>query len=236
MELTHRVMGPTGVGKSTFINRASGSNLTVSGGIASCTKDVAASDAFDVDGKTVTLIDTPGFNDTKISRSSLLRRIVTFLTKTYEKGRVPNAIIYLHRISDLRFGGIMRQDFEAFRKIVGVDSEKRIILTTTMWCDVKEEIGRKRELELKADDRFFGEVCKNGAVMVRHDDTRERALEIVRVAMGYPPGKLAVQDETVDKKLSFPETSPARCLRRDFEDQVNKQKKELLELQQQVDE
>ena len=65
-----------------FINRASGSNLRVGTGLESCTDEVHVADKFTLDGRSVTLIDTPGFDDTSRSDTDILRTIATFLATT----------------------------------------------------------------------------------------------------------------------------------------------------------
>ena len=95
-----RVMGATGSGKTQvsgihlipmdrdspgylqFINLASGSNLPVGMGLRSCTADVQLADEFTLEGRTVTLIDTPGFDDTSKSDTDILKLIAAFLATT----------------------------------------------------------------------------------------------------------------------------------------------------------
>ena len=90
-------MGATGSGKSTvstvclaviirgspdslqFINLASGSTLRVGMGLESCTAEVKLADKFALDGSSVTLIDTPGFDDTSLSDTDILEMIAAFL-------------------------------------------------------------------------------------------------------------------------------------------------------------
>ena len=90
-------MGATGSGKSSvssvhsgtttgnspgylqFINLASGSSLRVGTGLESCTTDVKLANEFTVDGRTVILIDTPGFDDTTKSDAEILRLIAAYL-------------------------------------------------------------------------------------------------------------------------------------------------------------
>jgi len=62
-----------------FINLASKSNLRVGGGLESCTSIVQIAQAFGLDGRPVTLIDTPGFDDTSKSDSDILQMIAAFL-------------------------------------------------------------------------------------------------------------------------------------------------------------
>ena len=88
-------MGATGTGKSTvgsvflsptglltsaqFVNLVSGSNLPVGEGLLSCTAQVQTSPTFELAGRNVTLIDTPGFDDTLQTDTEILRRIATYL-------------------------------------------------------------------------------------------------------------------------------------------------------------
>ena len=89
------VMGTAGSGKSTvcrtascrvltvkrsqFINLVSGSNLRVSNHLASCTEEVTESNDFELGGRTVRLLDTPGFDDTDRSEVETLKKIATSL-------------------------------------------------------------------------------------------------------------------------------------------------------------
>lgn len=82
-EIRIAVMGVTGSGKSTFINIASGSNLPVSRSLESCTREVQTSRPFVVNGRVVTLIDTPGFDDTTRSDTDVLSMIAAYLSNAY---------------------------------------------------------------------------------------------------------------------------------------------------------
>ena len=75
-----RVMGATGSGKTSFINLVSGSNLKVGHGLKSCSTVVQPSTPFELDGRLVTLIDTPGFDDTTMSDTDILKVIAAFLS------------------------------------------------------------------------------------------------------------------------------------------------------------
>ncbi|KAG6379452.1 hypothetical protein JVT61DRAFT_11932 [Boletus reticuloceps] len=68
------VIGVTGSGKSTFINVASGSNLPVRTSFGSGTTELKSS-TFSLDGQTVVLIDTPGFDDGTLSVLEVLKLI-----------------------------------------------------------------------------------------------------------------------------------------------------------------
>ena len=65
-----------------FINRASGSSLRLATGLESCTDKVNPVDPFLLDGVPVTLIDTPGFDDTAKSDTDILKLIAAYLAST----------------------------------------------------------------------------------------------------------------------------------------------------------
>ncbi|CAL1717342.1 unnamed protein product [Somion occarium] len=220
-------MGATGTGKSTFINLLSGSKLSVGFGLESCTSEIQISLPFTIDGRIVTLIDTPGFDDTVKTEAEILRIVADFLAATYETGRKLNGIIFLHRISDYRMGGVARKNFRLFKKLCGDDALKSVVIATNMWGDVSAEIGDKREKELASNDLFYKPALERGSKLVRHNNTFESAQNIVRQIMGYPPQALSIQQEVVDQHKSIGETSAGLDLRAELDAQIQKQKEEL---------
>jgi predicted GTPase len=62
-----------------FINTASGSNFAIGKGLDSCTSELQVSEQFELDGRSVKLIDTPGFDDSALSDVDVLEMIATFL-------------------------------------------------------------------------------------------------------------------------------------------------------------
>ena len=64
-----------------FINTASGSKLPTGDDLDSCTTQVQLSEEFELDGRLVTLIDTPGFDDSTISDVDVLEMISDFLVE-----------------------------------------------------------------------------------------------------------------------------------------------------------
>ena len=53
----------------------------------------------------VLLIDTPGFDDSSKTDSMILTEISRLLAAQYEAGVSLKGVIYLHRISDVRYSG-----------------------------------------------------------------------------------------------------------------------------------
>ncbi|KAF8910601.1 P-loop containing nucleoside triphosphate hydrolase protein [Gymnopilus junonius] len=211
------VMGATGSGKTTFINSASGSNLRVGRGLQSCTSDIQAAEPFQLDSRSVILIDTPGFDDTSKSDTDILRLIAAFLSTAYENGHKLSGIIYIHRISDFRMGGISTRNFKMFRQLCGENSLKNVVILTNMWGEVGREVGEAREHELATEDIFFKPVLDKGAQMLRHDNTQEMS-----------------HNELVEEKKDISETAAGEELNRELIAQYRKHKEEMKQLQEEM--
>lgn len=228
------VMGATGSGKTTFINKVSGSTLRIGRGLQSCTSVVQVAQPFELDGFSVTLIDTPGFDDTTKSDTDILRMIAAFLATAYENGKKLAGVIYLHRISDFRMGGISTRNFKMFRQLCGDSTLKNVVLVTNMWGEVSKEVGEAREAELAREEIFFKPVMEKGARLLRHDDTVESAQEILRRIIGNQPRSLRIQRELVDEKKDISQTAAGAELNRDLLQQAENHRLEMIVLQEEM--
>ena len=65
------------------MNLASGSKLPIGDGLKSCTSMVQTAGPFELHGRPVTLIDTPGFDDTHVSDTDILKMIAVYLSTMY---------------------------------------------------------------------------------------------------------------------------------------------------------
>ncbi|KAF8754492.1 50S ribosome-binding GTPase [Rhizoctonia solani] len=177
------LFGATGTGKTTFINDASGENLEVGDDLESCTHEVAPTQVFRIDGQDVVLIDTPGFDDTELSDTEILKRITAFLTSSYKNGYKLTGIIYLHRITDVRVGGISRRTFQILRGLCGQETLTNVLIVTNMWSDPPTAKEIQNEKQLRDNSKFFQPAIGAGARMVRrpYKDTRS-ALDIIQLA------------------------------------------------------
>ncbi|KAJ2926302.1 hypothetical protein H1R20_g10793, partial [Candolleomyces eurysporus] len=210
------VMGLTGSGKSTFINLAtqSANKLQVGHSIQSCTEVVERADPFDLDGRRIVLFDTPGFDDTNKSETEILRIIAFELEKQYRKGQTLHGIIYVHRISDLRVGGLAKTNFSIFRKLCGESSLKNVVIVTSMWSRLPSaDEGRRRVAELTSLDDFFKPAIAKGATMMHHiQNTVSSAHGILRQILKNHPMALSIQTEIVDQHKTITETGAGMAL------------------------
>ncbi|RDB26374.1 GTP-binding protein A [Hypsizygus marmoreus] len=235
-EVTIAVMGATGSGKTTFINMASGSNLRIGRGLQSCTSIVQIARPFDMAGRRVTLIDTPGFDDTNKSDADILRMIAAFLATAYENGKKLAGVIYIHRISDFRMGGISTRNFKMFRELCGETSLKNVVIVTNMWGEVSKQVGEAREAELISQDMFFKPVLDKGAKIERHENTRESAHRILEYLISNHPLSLRIQRELVDEGKDISQTAAGAELNREMMAQLERHRKEMRILQEEMKE
>ncbi|KAG8847877.1 hypothetical protein FRB91_011379 [Serendipita sp. 411] len=174
------VMGPTGTGKTTFINCvAKRGDNGVGHSIKSCTDEVKLIGVeHAVHGRKVVLVDTPGFDDTFKPDIDILTEIAVFLIKSYQKGLPLDTILYLHRISDRRMTGSLLKNLRMFASLCGIRSMPNVIIVTTMWGDVNREgEGEKREEELRVE--MWSDMIEKGCHVRKFSGTYQSALDIL---------------------------------------------------------
>ncbi len=70
----------------------------------------------------ITLVDTPGFDDSERSDTEILTLIADWLQDSFEDRIFLSGIIYLHRISDIRMSGSSIKNLRMFRKLCGTEN------------------------------------------------------------------------------------------------------------------
>lgn len=227
------IMGPSGSGKTTFINEASGSDFAIGKGLESCTSEVQATKPFKLSGREVTLIDTPGFDDTSRSDTDILAMIGAYLSQTYEHGAKLAGIIYMHRISDFRMGGTNKRNFKMFRELCGESTLRNVLIVTNMWNEVASDLGEMREKEL--ENKFFKGILDKGARMLRHEDTQESTHRILRYLIHNQPATLLIQKELVNEHKSIVQTSAGSELTRALNEQRERHEEVVAQLRKDME-
>ncbi|KAG8718281.1 hypothetical protein FRC09_012904 [Ceratobasidium sp. 395] len=230
------IFGATGTGKTTFVNDASGGSLVVGHGAHACTQDVSRSPTFEVDGRQVVLFDTPGFDDTHLSDTEVLKRIAGFLAESYKEGYKLTGIIYLHRITDIRVGGISRRTFNVFRQLCGNSSLSNVLIVTNMWSDPPTPVEIEREIELRDHPDFFQPALLKGAKMARrtHKD-QASAHEIVRMLLGKQTTTMTIQKELVDQEKDLAATGAGKILEREPQLMIERHRLEMEQAKQDME-
>lgn len=151
----------------------------------------------------------------------------------YEKGSELSGVIYLHRISDNRFGGIAGRNFDIFHKLCGDAASGNVVFVTNMWGEVSRNIGEARERELS--DKFFKPVLEKGAQMVRHHDTVQSAHDVIRRIAGNRPVVLRIQQELVDERRDIANTAAGEAVNRELNEQMRRHQAQLKAVQEEME-
>ncbi|KAL2880203.1 hypothetical protein SGCOL_004590 [Colletotrichum sp. CLE4] len=201
-------MGVTGSGKSSFVSMCCGKQVKIGHDLNSCTSVVQIHSFKLSPNQTVYLIDTPGFDDTDISDTEVLRAIAHWLNESYKKKVLLRGILYFHRITDVRMTGSAKKNILMFKKLCGNNALQNVALVTSMWDQVLKEDGGRREKQLIETPQYWGYMVSKGSITLRHDNTVASALAIVRhLADGEgDPVKLDVQDEMIDRQKLLDQT------------------------------
>ncbi|KAF8206195.1 hypothetical protein K438DRAFT_1816773 [Mycena galopus ATCC 62051] len=142
----------------------------------------------------------------------------------------------MHRISDVRMGGISTRNFKMFRQLCGESTLRNVVIVTNMWGEVGHEVGEARETELANDDKFFKPVLDKGARMLRNNNGITSAHAILHYLIGNHPRVLRIQRELVDQGKTISQTAAGEELNRELAEQIKRHRQEMEILQQEMKE
>ncbi|TVY71324.1 hypothetical protein LSUE1_G008674 [Lachnellula suecica] len=209
------LMGATGAGKSTFINTSCGSSkMKVGRGLRSCTKDLGGT-TFDLDDGEVTLVDTPGFNDDKLTDTEVLVMIANFLEVTYAEGIKLAGIVYMYDISGERMGGTGEQNLSMFEQLCGTDFKTNVAIVTNRWDKMEgdEELAEERITQLQ--EEYWADWLENGTKLFRHDGTPYSAHKIIRHLAKLPVKGTKLQKQLVEQDIPLMDTAAGEKVSRE---------------------
>ncbi|KAG9311258.1 P-loop containing nucleoside triphosphate hydrolase protein [Chiua virens] len=234
-EIMVALMGATGTGKSTFINFLTNDDrIKIGHRPESQTSDIQTAE-YREQGRRIILVDVPGFDDSRddVTDTDILEKIVRFLEPESGRARKLNGIIYMHRISDPRVGGIARKNIRMFEALCGKQGLRNVRFVTTNWSRVTEQEGNDREAALKQG--AFQPLLEAGADMCRHANTVESAKHIVSKFTAFHPVTLQIQEELrMGKPLA--DTSAGMVLTAEMREMQMKHEKELADLKGELEE
>lgn len=225
------VMGVTGSGKSHFINTLVGRDAAkeyrgLRSGIASIrcvqryrrnaltapgTRDCQIVQANIGNRASVSIVDTPGFDDTERDDAEVLALITSCLATQYQLGIPLRGIIYLHRIIDPRMQGHALRNLQIFEKICGEGAFRNVVLMTTMW-DLLPEEGTGYRMDQELRDDFWSMMAANGSYITRFDGSKDTAVGMVVSLLSKPPIVLDIQRQLEDNKIALHETTAGRFM------------------------
>jgi hypothetical protein len=181
----------------------------------------------------VTLLDSPGFNDTYRSDTDVLRGISSFLSDTYSQGFHLSGILYLHPISNARMEGSSLRNLRMFRKLVGDGALSNVLLVSTHWSRVSAGEGNHREADLR--NKFWKPFLDNGSTMTRHTDTAASARALLDSLVDKARVVLDIQRELVDEGMALVDTAAGSELNQELIELQVRHQEELRRVRDEMD-
>jgi hypothetical protein len=165
------------------------------------------------EGEVIYLVDTPGFNDSDRSDIEILLEITAWLTEAHKEKLKLSGIIYLHRIPDVRVGGVGVANLQMFRALCGDTNLESVVLATTMWDQVDKATGESREVMLMQDTNLWAPMIGHGSKVMRHDNKKVSGSEILRYLLDRRTRvTLEIQKELVDENKKLDATQAGHAL------------------------
>ncbi|KAF9051279.1 P-loop containing nucleoside triphosphate hydrolase protein [Panaeolus papilionaceus] len=192
------IMGPTGAGKSTFIEALAGKNQSLGiskDQLAGFTQDVTAYEVVNAklqneagNNYPVWLIDTPGFSDSKISELEIIRKAKEWVQKNSK--RFIERILYVYPITDTRVPGSKRRTIKMLQSLFEIQSgaAPHISIVTTMWDRLgnTDAMERAEKHFAQLQDDVWKEVVGGGGNIMRFHNTQESALDALKISLQGP--------------------------------------------------
>ena len=182
--------------------------------------------------RVVTIVDTPGYDDTTRTEVEVLEEVASWLTSLHTSQKLLSGIIYMHPITSNPVTSPGLQNLDVYAKLVGPNSFHNIHLVTTMWDLLPgKALGEAREAEIC--ESFWNGFNKNGAITARSYGNKESALAILkRVAFDQRMARtggalLTIQREMVDEHKVLKSTSAGEALARSMDEMEQHYKHEL---------
>lgn len=169
------------------------------------------------DERSITLVDTPGFDDTTRSRGEILNELTEYLSAQHALNIPLLGILYLHKITDNRMTGSSLTYLRLFESLVGQDAMKNVVLVTTMWNKVRDEdIGEALRREQELFDNYWRSMEDKGSYLASFDGSTDSALALILQLSGNDGVVLDIQKEIVEQDRDVLHTSAGQNLLREL--------------------
>ncbi|MCJ1281954.1 hypothetical protein MMC26_001277 [Xylographa opegraphella] len=124
----------------------------------------------------------------------------SFLQERYEAGQLLTGIFYLQPITKNRAEGSALRSLALLEKLCGSTNFTNILLISTFWNQVTEEIGARREREMLETEGFWKSMKEQGAKTERMARDYDRFKNALSAKANKPCISLQIQEELHDGK------------------------------------
>ncbi|RSL49414.1 hypothetical protein CEP54_012460 [Fusarium duplospermum] len=233
------VLGVTGAGKSYFLNKLGAHGVKEGHGLESETAECQAVQILldDEEKRSITVVDTPGFDDTNRPQGEILADIAEFLGTQHALGVPLRGVLYLHKITDNKMTGSSLTYLNLLRSLVGEDALENVVLVTSMWNKLRDEDrseALRREQELI--DKYWGPMQEKGSYVAQFDGTTDSAFSLVYQLAGNENVVLDVQRQIMDQNKSILGTSAGEDLAQKLEKDIKDYRAKVAQLEAELQE
>ncbi|KAF9041671.1 P-loop containing nucleoside triphosphate hydrolase protein [Panaeolus papilionaceus] len=160
------IMGPTGAGKSSFIEALAGEscNFSISkdqlSGYTQQVTDYKLVNVTTSNGNPIHIIDTPGFADTNISEVEVIGMINEWMSgKNLDLYGVDH-LFFLTPITEPRLAGSKRRTIAMIQEFLGAcDAPNSVTFVTTMWDTLHNQRAQDRA------EHNFQQLCQKDGIL-----------------------------------------------------------------------
>ncbi|KAK3319992.1 hypothetical protein B0T19DRAFT_276689 [Cercophora scortea] len=208
------IIGLTGSGKSSFISLCMGEEYDENEDVP-----LPGATGFKVhsfkhsSGRTVHLIDTPGFDQPGREDHEVLQECVYWLSKSFEAGIKVTGMVYTYPIDLMRLPGSARRALQMFKAMCGIQNAPSTVMATTMWDKVEREVGEERVDTLAEEQDFWGDFHDAGSRILPVLSDQRSALKIVNLIISSSTGlTLQIQQQMILDKMMLHQTDAGKIL------------------------
>lgn len=190
----------------------------------------------DRSGKTIHLVDTPGFGDTYRSDEDVFLEIAYTLIKAYEFGIRVSGIVYLQPMTDFRVTGTLRRSLGLLKSLCGPRALASVALVANRCGEVDPKTKEERLHELRSKSYFWKEFCDSGSKVFEVEGGREACLSVLdSIIERDQTYTLGFQEQVVDQKLKISDTDAGKIVFSSTSATVHELKDELASLRHELD-
>ncbi|KAF9042450.1 hypothetical protein BJ165DRAFT_1529843 [Panaeolus papilionaceus] len=185
------ILGPTGAGKSSFIEAVAGEGQSLGismDQLAGFTQEVTAYEvknakvqlAEHLKFRSLYLIDAPGFSDSKISELEILTKVKQWM-RDYGVNWL-GGVLYLSPITDTRAPGSKRRTIQMIQSLLYNTSFCHVKIVTTMWDRLSNPQAKRRAETNFAQlrDDIWKAPIRKGATISRFHNNFDSAMQILQ--------------------------------------------------------
>ncbi|KAF9035451.1 hypothetical protein BJ165DRAFT_1562087, partial [Panaeolus papilionaceus] len=143
-------------------------------------------------GEQISLVDVPGFADTRISMTNIVSMLKEWMRESGNLGR----ILYFTPIHSVRLPGSHREVLRTFQALTGAKTAGNITIVTSMWDNLWGDSATQRA-ESNFNQLRDSEFVDEGAQIMKFLNTQESALSVLNAAFS------SVADVNFDLEIQF---------------------------------